>query len=178
MTTREAYHQNSRMCICGVCFRKSKYIQKITPLILTLIQKHKYNNYSLEDQALPLVICKLCANVIKVVDSDQPNRKLPDFDYDSLVKPTIVNTRLGDKEKCHCTICDIFQLNGHKFKNYAKSQRSKPGRPAEKVSESCYPISQCSSCHSEMGSGKVHECTRAARHDNLVYLVRCQSEKT
>ena len=178
MSTRETCHQKSRSLVCGVCFRKSKHIQKITPVFLTLIQKHSYKDYTLDDQALPNVLCKSCAKCLKVVDSEKPGRKLPVIDHSSLVKPVTINTRLGDNETCHCTICDIARLNGHEFKSYQKTQGIILGRPAEKIPETQYTISKCSLCHSEIGRGKVHECTRTTRHDNLVDLVRSHSEKT
>ena len=81
MSTRSAHHERSRISVCGVCFRKPKDHQKISPMILELIKKHCYTDYSLDDLSLPLIVCKSCAKTLKVVDSDKPNRKVPGYDY-------------------------------------------------------------------------------------------------
>ena len=39
-------------------------------------------------------------------------------------------------------------------------------------------MKKCSHCHSEVGPGKIHDCTRTVRQENLVDLIRSQSEKT
>lgn len=178
MSSRSDCHERSRGLICGVCFRKPKHSQRITSSVLALIQKHGYKDYSVDDPSLPYIICKSCVTTLKVMDSDTPNRKVPYFDYGGLVKPILVNTRMADSEKCECTICKISRLNGNEFLKHKQTQRSNPGRPAEKVQEISTPITQCSNCHSEIGRGKPHECTRTTRHDNLVDLLRNHSEKT
>ena len=167
-----------RGLVCGVCFRKSKHHQRITPTVLALIQKHGYKDYSIDDPSLPYIICKSCAKTLKVLDSENPNRKLPYFDYGGLVKPALVNTRLADSDKCQCTICNISRLNENELQKHEKTQRNNPGRAAEKVYEISYSITQCSNCHSEIGRGRPKDCTRTARQDNLLDLVRNHSGKT
>ena len=151
MSSRSDCHERSRGLICGVCFRKPKHSQRITSSVLALIQKHGYKDYSVDDPSLPYIICKSCVTTLKVMDSDTPNRKVPYFDYGGLVKPILVNTRMADSEKCECTICKISRLNGNEFLKHKQTQRSNPGRPAEKVQEISTPITQCSNCHSEIG---------------------------
>ena len=175
MSDRIACHEHSRRAVCGICFRKLKHHQKITPMLLALIQKHAYKEYSLDDESLPLIVCKSCAKTLKVCGN---GRKLPDFDYGGLVKPISVNTRSGDNEKCNCSICEICRLNGNQFQKHEKAQRHNPGRPTDRVAEESFPITHCSNCHTEVGPGKPHECNRTSRQENLVELVKNHSEKT
>ena len=106
MSLRESFHEKSRRVVCGVCFTKPKSKQSISPIVLSLIQKYCKEDYSLDLDYLPTVICKSCVNCLKALESGSTNRKLMVIDYTSLIKPMPV-TRSGDSEKCHCSICEI-----------------------------------------------------------------------
>ena len=164
--------------MCGVCLRKPKQYQKISESALVLIKNHSYKDYSLEDTSLPLIICTSCVKTLKVIDSGQDDRRVPDVDYQGLTKPQIVNTRSGISEKCCCSLCVIARMNGVDYKAHDKQMRDKPGRPSEKVKVTRVTVSQCSECHSEIGPGKPHACTRTVTQENLFDLVRNHSEKT
>ena len=94
MNSKSEAHEQNRVKVCGVCFRKpkSKMFQKISPFILNLIWKHSFNDYSLEDTSLQVIICLSCTQTIKVIDSGKVDRKLPAVDYNELVKPQTVST--------------------------------------------------------------------------------------
>ena len=178
MTPRAEIHDRCRTKVCGVCFRKPKQFNKISEYTLNLIRKYVYEAYSLDDQSLPIIICTSCTKTLTVIDSGESDRKLPDIDYGSLTKPPRVDTRSGDNEKCDCSVCTIARMNGPEYVKHEKSMRNKPGRPPLKVQASSVTIKQCSNCHSEIGPGKSHECTRSVTQENLVELVRSHSEKT
>ena len=178
MSSKTDSHEQSREKVCGVCFRKPKQYQKISPLVLHLIKKHSYKDYSLQDTYLPVICCMSCVCALKVIESGKDGRNLPDIDYTDLKKPQAVNTRSAVSEKCCCSICAVARLNGHEYKEYEKTRRAKPGRPREKEKGTSVTVQHCSDCHSEIGPGKPHECTRTVTQENLVELIRNHSEKT
>ena len=112
MSDSSDQHEANRSKVCGLCFRKPKNHQRITPMILNLIQKIVFDQYSLEDSYLPLIVCKSCVASLKVMDSDKANRALPDVDYAGLAKPKTLNTRSSSGEKCCCSGCVIARMNG------------------------------------------------------------------
>ena len=171
-------HEQSRKRVCGVCFRKPKNYQSISPLVLDLINKHSYKDYSIEDISLPTIVCMSCVKTLKVIDSDKVNRKLPDIDYMSLVKPKNVNTRSSENEKCCCSICTIARLNGREYLEYEKGQREKQGRPTQKMTTASTSKQICSVYFSEIGHGIPHECTNRVTQENLIGLIQTQSEKS
>ena len=178
MTTRAEVHEKSRNKVCGVCLRKPKQLRKISESMLLLLKKHIYERYSLDDTSLPIVICTSCSKTVTVIESGQDDRKLPYIDYESLTTPPSVETRSVASEKCCCSLCIISRMNGPEYQAHEKLMRDKPGRPRIDVEVPSVTINQCSKCHSEVGPGKSHNCTRTATQDNLVELVRSHSEKT
>ena len=91
MSSRIERHEQNRGKVCGLCLRKPKQIQKISVSVLNLIQKHSYEDYSLEDTSLPVVICTSCVKTLQVIDEGKDDRKLPDVEYSELTKPQAVN---------------------------------------------------------------------------------------
>ena len=61
-------HLECRKLVCGVCLRKEKHTQAITPTVLALIKEHHYDDYSLQDDFLPLIACKSCVATLKAID--------------------------------------------------------------------------------------------------------------
>ena len=124
-------HSDCRKLVCGVCLRKGKHTQSITPSILELIREHHFEDYSLEQEYLPMIVCKSCVISLKVVNTDKENskRKLPEVTYGDLEKPREVNTRSTDNTACQCTICKIGRLSGLDYQRYENEMRLKPGRP-------------------------------------------------
>ena len=95
-----------------------------------------------------------------------------------MVRPRTVNTRSQANEACGCTVCSIGKMFGVEYINYERNQREKPGRPRLKEKEVCTPITTCSYCHSEVGQGFPHDCTRTDMQDNLYHMIRSHSTKT
>ena len=178
MSSRTDSHEQNRSKVCGLCFRKPKQHQRISPSVLTMIKKHSHKDYSLDDTSLPVIICTSCVKTLKVVDSGSIDRKLPDVNYNDLSKPQPVNTRSTICEKCSCSVCAVARMYGHEYQAYEKTRRDKPGRPSNKEIRPGVTVTQCSECHSEVGRGRPHECTRTVTQDNLVDLIRNHSEKT
>ena len=170
-------HKNSRMRVCGVCFRKPKHFQIISPVILQLIKDIFYNNYSLDDNSLPLICCTSCVNALKAIHSGKSNRKLPEFDYGSLVIPrSTINTRSKVVEICYCTICKIAKLYG--LDAYQNMKSKKAGRPSQTCKKIPTKIKRCSLCHSDLGKGKSHVGTKNTAQENFVDMIVKQTEKT
>ena len=61
-------HKEFREVVCGVCLRKPKLSQKVTPIVLSLIKKHYWENYCLDDDFFPLIACKSCVATLKTID--------------------------------------------------------------------------------------------------------------
>ena len=54
-------HEEFRRKLCGVCWKPSKKgIQQITVSTLQDIRKYQYDEYSLTNTALPVVVCSSC----------------------------------------------------------------------------------------------------------------------
>ena len=117
---------------------------------------------------------------LKAVNTDKknPKRKLPEITYGDLEKPREVNTRSTEDTPCRCTICKIGRMNGLDYKRYENEMRQKPGRLRYQEPEVVGPVTICSYCHSEVGQGKRHDCTRTEMQDNIFGLLRQKSEKT
>ena len=94
------------------------------------------------------------------------------------MKPSAVNTRSRENEACGCTICIIGKMCGAEYVNYEKKQRENAGRPRLKEEEICVAVTSCSYCHSQVGQGLPHDCTRTDMQDNLFDMIRCHSSKT
>ena len=62
MPDKRLSHYECRKIVCGVCLRKEKHTQTITDKVLTLIKKHHYEKYNLEDEQLPLIAC-MCDHI-------------------------------------------------------------------------------------------------------------------
>ena len=109
MPNKALTHSEFRKLVCGVCLRKEKHTQSITPNILALIREHHYEEYSLEQEHLPVIVCKSCVMTLKAQSKDQENarRKLPQVTYDDLQKPRKVITRSADNTACQCLFAKL-----------------------------------------------------------------------
>ena len=136
MASRAKIHDRSRTKVCGVCFRKPKQFNKISEYTLNLIRKYVYEEYSLDDPSLPIIICTSCIKTVTVIESGNSDRKLPDIDYTSLTKPPRVDTRSGDYEKCSCSVCTIARMNGPEYTRHEKSNERQTWKTPDESSGS------------------------------------------
>ena len=173
-------HYDCRKLVCGVCLRKEKHTQTISDKVLALIKKHHYENYSIEDDHLPTIACMSCVATLKAIDKSPENakRKTPFVAYDELQKPKTISTRSTTNTVCECSICQIGRLSGWDYRKYEKDMRQKAGRPRLSEPDIAFPMSVCSYCHSEIGQGKPHDCSRSEMQENLFDMIRQKSEKT
>ena len=111
-------------------------------------------------------------------DPENSKRKAPIVDYEELAKPRSVNTRSNDNVVCGCSICQVGRLSGQDYKKYEADLRQKTGRPRLTEPEEAEAVAMCTYCHTEVGQGRPHECTRTEMQENLFDLVRNKSEKT
>ena len=61
---------------------------------------------------------------------------------------------------------------------YVNDMRQKAGRPRLKEAEVAIPLTICSYCHTEVGQGRPHDCTRTEMQENLFDMIRHKSDKT
>ena len=73
MPNKKKGHEDFRRAICGICWRKPKDLQSISPAVLSLIKTHCYPEYDLANKALPLSACKSFVRTVKIVDKVKVN---------------------------------------------------------------------------------------------------------
>ena len=74
MPSTKKSHEEFRLLVCGICWRKPKDLQTITPVVLDLIRRFCWSEYELEDKALPLAACKSCVKALKVIEQVTKNK--------------------------------------------------------------------------------------------------------
>ena len=104
-------HSENRGVVCGMCYKKSKDLRKISPHILAQLQQFVESQYSLEDPRFQTVLCSVCVKILSVYNKNPDNpeggRKLVIPCYVNLTPPQMHNTRSSDTAPCPCTMCDI-----------------------------------------------------------------------
>ena len=155
--------------ICGVCYRKQKGLRKITEATLELIKDHHFAQYSLFSGDFPLVVCASCQSILGDRKSDNPKnnspRKLPPPKYEA-----IRGTRASrSSDKCPCGWCEIWRMNGYKYREYKAGVRDPTGRhvitppPPPPASRE-----KCDGCHGEIKQGIKHVCNLRTLETNLL----------
>ena len=176
-------HEVFRKRVCGVCWTpKKKGTQEITQSILQDIRNHQYQEYSLTNPALSLVICASCrlklSRCRKVWYSsynlciicgflyqnpDDMTQCVTGTDYTKLTPPP-VRTR-SSTDTCHCYLC----TKGRDTLVPFTLSKSNP-KPA--------PVKICTECKGEIAPGVYHVCTRAERNNNLIDMLRSASGRS
>ena len=92
-------HNENRVVLCGLCYRKSKDIRKINQNHLLQLQTLVDSRYSLSDARFQTVLCSGCARILAAHTKDPENpergRKLLKPKYDNLIPPPVHHTRLS-----------------------------------------------------------------------------------
>ena len=157
----------ARSRVCGVCTRKGPNLRNISDAVLIFIQDYHYKDYNKDD--FPNVICGSCDYVLRCMDKleegEVPTRRLPDItDYESKRAPRL--TRSISAADCNCFWCKIYKMNGLEYKRHRESVR--PAATAQPKKR----ITRCGECHSILGRGLPHHCTKTTRNENAKEMVR------
>ena len=114
-------------------------------------------------------------------DPNQSDRKFPPLlDFDLLFPRS--SRSAGNAfapvpgEVCGCGICDIVRLTLSYPEWHAAHTRAT--FPAKEKPAPALPLTLCSNCYAEYGPGKPHVCSKLNRQENLVSLVRANSDTT
>ena len=66
-------HSENRGVVCGMYYKKSKDLRKISPHILAQLQQFVESQYSLEDPRFQTVLCSVCVKILSVYDKNPDN---------------------------------------------------------------------------------------------------------
>ena len=177
MPNRALTHEEVLKKICGVCRRKQKKLENISPTYLGLIKKYHHADYDLASGKFPEVICPGCKAVLRDGRSSEengssPKRKLPENEYDSMV----LDTRVTRSEtSCQCSWCIIWRLNGEgrDYKRFSEVVRDPPGQPRKhKAAPEPEVKSICQGCGGERKQGVRHTCNVSTLENNAVRVLQ------
>ncbi|PAA78421.1 hypothetical protein BOX15_Mlig010790g22 [Macrostomum lignano] len=163
-------HEENRLKVCLVCFKRGSGMQRIGKAALPRIQRYFYANYDLKNEFLPAALCARCQGLL--LDIERGNRTseaLPaPFDFSKVV-PT-KETR--GHPKCSCCLCEIARESPiGKGLGTWKPEPHRLGRPKtdspNKEVPPARPITICQRCHSTIGRGLSHTCTQSRWLNNI-----------
>ena len=157
----------ARTRVCGVCTRKAANLRPISDTVLLFIKDYHYGGYNRDE--FPSVICGSCDYILRCIDKledgEIPTRRLPNItDYESKRAPRV--TRSSASGECECFWCTIDRMNGLQYKRHRESVR-----PVAKAQPKKRVV-RCGECHSIIGRGLAHKCTKTARNENAKEMVR------
>ena len=187
---RPRTHKESRSAVCGVCFKKQG-LRPVTSNQLEQLRNLVDREYSLENTSYPNVLCKSCALALSLYTAcpEKPGRKLLKPRYKN-IRPPPPETRATADQPCPCTVCEIAsckilpgQLHGGKTflpeKYWAIIFPDEPYTGPNQSTTAPYSVeSRCSICHSVIGKGRSHKCSKTQMQNNLLQLVKQKSLKS
>ena len=159
----------ARTRVCGVCTRKAAKLIPISDTVLLFIQDYHFKDYNRSEY--PSVICMSCDATLRYIDKledgEIPIRRLPDIeDYESKKAPRV--TRASASGVCGCFWCKIDRMNGLEYKRHKESVRPITKAKAQPKKR----VVRCGECHSIIGRGITHKCTKTTRNENAKEMVR------
>ena len=110
-------------------------------------------------------------------DPPSATARIPQYNYRAVIPPREIETRSQDGADCMCTVCTVGRLNGLSYTAYAKTMVEPVGRPSQNEVKLVETVKLCDYCFSEIGKGKPHTCNKSTKQDNLLQLVRSNSNK-
>ena len=169
MSTAMSKCAGARTRVCGVCTRKAANLRNISDTVLLFIKDYHFKDYNLDE--FPSVICVSCDATLRYIDNledgEIPIRRLPDIkDYESKRAPRV--TRSSASGDCGCFWCNIDKMNGLQYKRHKESVRPVTKAEAQPKKR----IVRCGECHSILGRGLPHNCTKTTRNENAKEMVR------
>ena len=176
MPTFALTHEQVLKKLCGVCRRKQKSLENISPTYLGLIQKFHHAGYDLTNGMFPTVICPGCKKILRDGRSSEltgtvPKRTLPENEY-SLMN---LDTRVSRSEtNCQCSWCGIWRLNGEggDYKDFSELVRDPPGQPRKYEATPEPEVKNiCQGCGGERKQGVRHTCNVSTLENNTVKVL-------
>ena len=177
MPTMALTHEQVLKKICGVCRRKQKSLENISPTYLSLIQKFHHAGYDLTNGMFPTVICPGCKKILRDGRSSEltgsvPKRNLPENMY-SLMS---LDTRVSRSEtNCQCSWCGIWRLNGMggDYKDFSELVRDAPGQPRKYEAIPPPEVKNiCQGCGGERKRGVRHTCNVSTLENNAARVLQ------
>ena len=103
---RKKTHQECRGALCAKCFSKGN-LRVITKEVEDMMKAHT-PAFSLDNEALPYVICDRCRLLLLYLNKNpgnERNRKLPPApNYEDMTPPTPLTRNSQD---CQCGVCNV-----------------------------------------------------------------------
>ncbi len=160
-------HGQNLMAICILCLRRGE--RQLSTIQRKLFQEIVFNDYYECLDVLPGSVCGNCRRILSSLSGSSPCPLPPRLQYEvmvadqkSLRKVTRSNT------DCKCELCQIcrskdLRKGDHPHSKYAPGLAPRGvGHPRLHSLPTLSPVIICSFCHSEVGKGKPHTCSKAA----------------
>ena len=140
--------------------------------------------FSLDNDALPYVICDRCRLLLLYLNKNpgnERNRKLPPApNYDDITPPTPL-TR--NSQECQCGICNVSRTQlsqDHKAalskfiftSQTAASSASRTSVSSDSESPTVSTQTRCVKCETWVGKGKPHNCSKNTRLENMSRMIK------
>ena len=155
-------HEECRRTVCFLCMKKCD--RQVTEFMKERIKALFKQEIDFNDPKVPSGICNSCRTNLQKRDSGQINAELPqlyDFQAIKIVRRTT---------DCSCLIC---QIGRSKFNHTHPSVSSVPSSSQQSSSQTQDRL--CSLCLTVIRKGFPHQCTKAAKFDNLKKIVQTDS---
>lgn len=168
MPHHQRTHEESRLVICLMCFKKNKSMRKISDSVVKIIKKNFIPEFDKAQDHFPLALCGNCTRI--VYDCQKNNKtnfpKMHDYTSSSRKSQHQLRSLNG---KCICEICMAAKKSSLNNKTKLQTKRNNFNKPGLR----------CENCLSKVGKGKIHRCTRRVLYGNAKELMtpkNCQRQ--
>ena len=160
-------HDDYRKKVCLLCFNKTKKMFSLTDSYRHTIEKYIKPGLSVTDPTLPTALCHSCYTAVNERQRDIWDRKIHLFNHSTLSKLKPITRNSPD---CDCRVCVIAKDRFH----------GKPpvGRPETAPVKETTVLKKCSFCLTQIGKGKLHQCTKGTRYANLRKIIDSPDDMT
>ena len=122
------------------------------------------------------MICNACRGKLLRLHQDPDGvNNLSKVRYDRLLGPPPV-TRQNVEQPCVCSVCQLSRTCLHWEVKHLLSQYIDSPAPPPSLTPDVIKI--CAHCHSQIGQGLSHDCSRSTFRENVADLVKDKSERT
>lgn len=169
-------HDDCRLKVCFLCFKKHKVMHKIKGAVQTQLKKYlKYDilNY-INDKRLPAALCTSCyREMYRAISTDISGNKntdvikMPNF---SRFTGETISTRSNSLKRCQCYLCDLAKSSN--CRNIFTGAKPPSNIALLKKKNKKHQIFQtyksCDKCFGKVHKGISHQCTFLTKVDNIV----------